>query len=196
MRKFSSYILAAGMSLLMLTVPALARDGGGQGPGRFVERLKTELNLSEQQLAELTPLFEEQKAKHKARFEAMKAQLDSVLTAEQKAKLEQLKAERKAEWANRKPGEGRGDRKPGEGPQGMRGHHKGMGQQFAEKLGLTAEQQAKLQQLREQGMQEMRAEREAFQARLAQVLTPEQKAKWDELKLRHHKGGGRKPQQG
>lgn len=192
MRKFSSYILAAGLSLLMLAVPALAQGPGGHGPGRdpgkMVERLKSELSLTDQQVAQLTPLFQEQQARHKARFEAMKAQLDSVLTPEQKARLEQLKAERKEKWANRKPGEGRGERKA----HGSKGE---MAKQFAEKLGLTADQQARLQQMREQGMQEMKAEREAFQARLAQVLTPDQKAKWDELKQRHHKGG-RKPQQG
>ena len=190
MRKFSSYILAAGLSLLMLAVPALAGPGGhgpGRDPGKMVERLKSELSLTDQQVAQLTPLFQEQQAKHKARFEAMKAQFDSVLTAEQKAKLEQMKAERKEKWANRKPGEGR-ERKA----HGSKGD---MAKQFAEKLGLTADQQARLQQMREQGRQEMKAEREAFQARLAQVLTPDQKARLDELKQRHHKGG-RKPQQG
>ncbi len=181
MRKFSSYILAAGLSLVMLAVPSFAGPGGpgghGRDPGKFIERLKTELSLSEQQLAQLNPLFEEQRARHKARFEAMKTQFDAVLTPEQKTKMETLKAE----WKSKK----------GEGMRG--GHRRGEGgQKFAEALGLTADQQARLKQMREQGMQEMKAEREAFQTRLAQILTPEQKAKWDELKQRHHKGGGRK----
>lgn len=177
-------ILAAlTLGLALTLMPAMAQPGGpggpgGHGPGRGLERMKQTLQLTDQQVSQLQPLFAQQMEQHKARFQQMRTQMDSVLTAEQKTKLEAMKAE----W---KENRGKGPRE-----RGQRGD-------FAARLGLTQDQQDKLKAMREQGKQEMQAEREAFKSKLAQVLTPEQLTKLEEMKKNHHRGGGRgKPAQG
>lgn len=163
-------VAAAGI----LSFGAFAEGGRGQH-GRGLERMQQTLNLSEAQMAQLRPIFEAQKAQRQQAREQMKARFESILTAEQKAQLQTYKAERQA--------------RSKEGNQGFR---RGEGGPLA-RLNLSADQKAQFKALRESLKPQRQAERQRFQQQLAQILTPEQKARLEALKSEHQ--GRRRGQQ-
>jgi Spy/CpxP family protein refolding chaperone len=69
----------------------------GKHKGAFAK----ELNLTDAQKEQIKAINQEYKGKEKASREERKAKFESVLTAEQKAKLEQMKQQRKAEGKER-----------------------------------------------------------------------------------------------
>lgn len=72
----------------------------------------------------------------------------------------------------------------------MRAQHEA---KFAEELGLTADQQAKIKAIKEKGQ----ASRESDRAAIDAVLTPEQKAKMETMKAKHGpRGQGHGPKGG
>lgn len=177
-------VAAAGI----LSFGAFAAEGPrhhGHGHGGGLQRMQQTLNLSDEQLNQLKPVFEAQRAQQKQMREQMKAQFDSILTADQKAQLEAFRAERKE-----------GKR---EGNRDGKFRH-GKGGPFA-KLNLSDDQKAQMKALRESMKPQMQAQRQRFEQQLAQVLTPEQKAKLDSMKAewkqhRHHRGGGERRSEG
>lgn len=122
MKSTRKYILAVCALAIGFAVPALhAEEGappppkkqgpGGGGPIERILKLKEKLGLTEDQVAQIKKIGEETRAAMKALHdkegdreskkgearkihEAAKAKLDAVLTAEQKAKLEELKKNR------------------------------------------------------------------------------------------------------
>jgi Spy/CpxP family protein refolding chaperone len=162
------------MGLLMMAVVASAAvyAHGGRGPGgrpdkgKMLERMSQQLKLTADQQARVKALFDQREAAMKAKFEARESQLRSILTAEQNARLDAMKANRQ-----------KGERK---GP-------------FAE-LNLTDEQKAKLQAMRGQGRSQMEAEHKQFEAQLNEILTPEQRTKLEQM--RAQRGGKRGPRGG
>lgn len=123
------------------------------GPGKMWQ----ELNLSEQQKQQMKTLMESQREA----FKANREQWQSILTSEQKAKLQTLKEQRKAN--------------KGEGSRG----------QFLGELNLSDEQKAQMKAMREAGKQK----REAFHQQMMSILTPEQREKMKAIK-EQHKGQG------
>ncbi|MFN3652149.1 MAG: hypothetical protein ACK47B_21440 [Armatimonadota bacterium] len=171
---------------------------GGQRAEAGLARMAQHLNLTAEQQAKIKPVLEagraqaqavfqdqslsreQKREKLKAIHEQSRAQVAAVLTEEQKTKLAQAAA-------NRRQGMGRG----------MRGHG---GQQMAQVLNLTAEQQAQLKPVfeaareqsravfqdqgltREQKQAKLQQIRQETQAKLDAVLTAEQKEKLNQLR--------------
>jgi Spy/CpxP family protein refolding chaperone len=92
---------------------APTENRGEQRMARHLDRLATELNLTAAQKLQVEAIMAEQHAARRAmheRFrterEALKADTDGklaqVLTAEQQAQLEQLRAERRQRWQERR----------------------------------------------------------------------------------------------
>lgn len=107
------------------------RHHGPRDPAEMLGRMTEHLDLTEAQVAELTPLFEqmgeqreqlrdlpreERRESMMAAREEMKAAIDAVITAEQRVLLEEHRALRREHRGNR-PGRGRG----------FRGHDRGHG---------------------------------------------------------------------
>lgn len=186
-------------------------------PARMIERLKNQVKdfdlTSEQQTrvdelmkateARLTELGKENEGKEGPdQFEGIRPiiaehreKLAEILTEEQRAKLE--RQDRAGREAGRGPGGGGFGFGPGGGNMFAR-----MGEFLKERLGeldLTEDQKAKSDALIEENaktMQEMadkmRAQGEEFQAKMKEILTPEQQEKFEELmQPRFGPGGGR-----
>lgn len=134
MKNTRKYLLAVCALAVGVSVPALRAEGDApkkDGPprmGNLVERilgLKEKLGLTEDQVAKIKKIAEETRAAMKALhdkegdreskrddmrkiMEDAKAKIDAVLTAEQKAKLEELRKEHKGKGE----GEGKGPKGP------------------------------------------------------------------------------------
>lgn len=159
------------LALAISALPVLAQGPGGPGgrnPGSFLDRMKTDLGLTDSQVQQLQPLFTEQRQRDQARHEAVRNQLEAVLTPDQKVMLSQ-----------RGPGSGR----PPEGrPQDGAKRPNPLAD-----LNLTADQQARIEQILTGVHQQEGSERAAFEARLTAVLTADQQARWQQLhQQRHH----------
>lgn len=63
-----------------------------------IERLDTELGLSEDQKVKIEALFKEQGEKHRTLYEETQSQLQSILTPEQNTKLKEMKQRRIEKW--------------------------------------------------------------------------------------------------
>ena len=115
----------------------------------------------------LTP---EQKAKIKEIGRNTRAQIEAVLTPEQKTKLQAAMAERKAQRQQRQAQRQQGE---GQGQEGQEQHREGRGKRgdiFAS-LNLTQAQKDQIKQIRESSKQQMQA-----------VLTPEQQAQMKQMR--------------
>jgi Spy/CpxP family protein refolding chaperone len=107
----------------------------------------------------LTP---EQKAKMKEIGRSTRAQIEAVLTPEQKTKLQAAMAERKAQHqAQRQQRQGQGERQEGRGKKG----------DIFASLNLTETQKNQIKQIRESSKQQRQA-----------VLTPEQQAQMKQMR--------------
>lgn len=121
MRTIVLTLTALMMTLSIAFAQAPAEDGHGHGKhdkGQMIEKLKADLNLSDEQVEQLTALHEKHKAerqefkeenqeykeKRKALQDKHMAEMKEILTEEQYNKLLELKAEHRK---NRK-GEGHG----------------------------------------------------------------------------------------
>ena len=79
---------------LPLTVHAFSGGDMGDSPeirAQKIERMTKSLNLSPEQEAKLTNLFEAQGAKYKAIHEETRKQMETFLTKEQLAKMDAMK---------------------------------------------------------------------------------------------------------
>ncbi len=119
------------------------------------ERFKKALDLTDAQMAELKPLFDEQRDGMRKRMEDFHTEMEKTLTPEQKKKLAELEKH------------GRERRTP----------------PYA-KLDLTSEQATKLEDLRQKMRDEGRKAREEFNAKLVEKLDPEQKKKFKAMQER------------
>lgn len=137
----------------------------GQHHGQRIEKLKSELGLSEEQSARIKAIMEANRTEMKQLHEQMRG----VFTADQQAQMKSWRENRKAgERPNRE------DRKS-----------------KWEALGVTDAQKEQLKTYREQ----MKTKRESVKSQIAGVLTPEQQTKWEakkaEFRGKHGKRGHR-----
>lgn len=140
--------------------PQRAQGQNARRPGNPMARMMRELNLTDAQRQQIQPIMQEFRQQGQARREAHRASFESILTAEQKAQLEQKRAE--------------GGR--------------GLGLQ---RLNLSDDQKARLATLREQARTQRQADMQNLKARLASILTAEQRAKLDQaLQQRQDRPGG------
>jgi len=187
--------LSLALIALIATSAAFARQGGA-ARGNPLDRMAQELNLTAEQKAKLTTIFQAQREKMKARHEAMEGKLRSILTPEQQAQLDQMKAERqeRRKQAGANP-DHQGPPPARDGQAGPGGKHRGPLAQ----LNLTEEQKAQLKAYFEAERPQMQADRKAFRAEVEAVLTPEQRAqlqqKLEERRSKHPGHGKGGPQQ-
>jgi Spy/CpxP family protein refolding chaperone len=127
--------------------------GAGQGQRAPLARMARHLNLTDQQVQQIEPIMKEFREKGQARRQAHRSTFESALTADQKARLAQMKSE------NRR------------GPRGA----------GWARLDLTDEQKTRLQSMREKAQAERQADVQALKARLGAILTAEQKEKAEEF---------------
>jgi Spy/CpxP family protein refolding chaperone len=114
-----SLLAAATAALLPFSIACAQPKGDGPRPRMSIEQrlafMKSKLSLTDNQVAKLKTIFEEQKAqldpifqdksltreqkreKAKPIVEAGQAKVDAVLTAEQKAKRDQIRKEHRAQ---------------------------------------------------------------------------------------------------
>ncbi len=95
--KLISMIIALALPLSVMAHP------GGKGDheqyrAKKMERLSTELGLSEDQKVKVETLFKEQGEKYRAIRQETQSQLQTILTPEQSTKLEEMKQRRHEKW--------------------------------------------------------------------------------------------------
>ena len=86
---------------LPLTVHAFSGGDMGDSPeirAQKIERMTKSLNLSPEQEAKLTNLFEAQGTKYKAIHEETRKQMETFLTKEQLAKMDAMREKRHHKW--------------------------------------------------------------------------------------------------
>ena len=144
---------------------------------------------------------EDRRAKVRGIMEASREQMKAVLTPEQQQKM----AQARENFTGRRPG-GPGFERQDRGPErfghrrpdsrqmhrmAMRAHQKMKHhrEQRAEALGLTDEQRAKMRQIAFQHREKAIGLQKELRAEMEAVLTPEQKAKAQEMKAGHGKRG-------
>ncbi|HKY59923.1 MAG TPA: hypothetical protein VJP59_02830 [Gemmatimonadota bacterium] len=175
----------------------------GEGVERHLAHLREELDLSDEQVTQLRAIFEEKHAEFHALRESgdpvaheelrelwaeARASVNEVLTDEQEARLTELHESRRH----------RGFRGPPDPERHLARLQEELGlteAQVAELRTIFEEQHAKLDALEESAPEDrreaFRALREETHARLSQVLTEEQRARFEELKRSHdghHRG--------
>ena len=97
MNKISG-LLVSGALLIGLAIAAPAEwghHGGGQRGGSPLERMKSTLNLTDDQVAKLQPTFDQIKSRHESQRQAMEAKMKTILTPEQQQKMADARAEHK-----------------------------------------------------------------------------------------------------
>jgi len=194
------------------TTPPSGPEEWHHGPGGPLEHLSHELNLTDDQKAKIKPILEqnmpqlkaiheEAVAKAKPIMDSMAAQIRPLLTPDQQQKFDELKQRLEAG--------------PGPGGPGGPGMHHGMGEMkggpgawLTEKLGLTADQQAKVKAIfdasrpqmeaihsdtslsKEDKRAKMKALHDSNDAQIRALLTPDQQQKFDALKAEHRQKHG------
>lgn len=92
MNKFSS-LLVGGALLVGLALVAPAERGHHRGSP--LDRLKSSLNLTDDQVARLQPTFDSIRQKHQADRQAFEAKMKTILTPEQQQKMADARREHK-----------------------------------------------------------------------------------------------------
>lgn len=188
--KFTRTLLVAAAALTVFaSTPAMAQDApqtnGGDRPamrrmahregrgGGHLAKLAERLNLTDAQKQQIQPILQDFRTQQQARMQSYRSQFEALLTAEQRAQLEQFKAQRQQAGAQKgERGQGRGD-----GP--------------FQKLNLTDAQKQQMQALRQQAQTERQA---AFQNLVTQVnpiLTEAQRTQLQQLLQERQQHGGR-----
>lgn len=93
--KISKYLvmgalLSATMSGVAFGQPGMGREG--RGPGRRLERMAQELNLTAAQKTQVSKIMEENRVEMQKLREKTKRRIAGVLNADQRKKLEEMKA--------------------------------------------------------------------------------------------------------
>ncbi|MBS2033646.1 hypothetical protein JST97_01590 [bacterium] len=92
MNKLSS-LLVGGLLLVGLAVGASADWGHHRGSP--LDRLKSSLNLTDDQVARLKPTFDSIRQKHETQRQAFEARMNQILTPDQQQKLAEARKEHK-----------------------------------------------------------------------------------------------------
>lgn len=149
--------LIVSCSLLLLSGTAMAERGHhgkrGFNPEKMVEKMASHLDLTTEQQTQVKAILES----HKPQFELLGEQMRSTLTEDQRARMKEMRKNRKAG----------GERPSKEDRQAK----------MAE-LGISDAQMQQMRSIRQQ----MKTEREAVKNEISTVLTPEQQAKLEEMK--------------
>ena len=181
------WIISAGVALALGALATVAvAERGGKMREQHTMRMLNHLDLSEEQQEQLQALREEQRAARREQHEAMAAMneehreaLMNILTDEQREAIKEMRGKR-GKFFGRHGWEGKGRHDMRRGGQGA----------FS-RLGLTAEQQEQLKELRQKHRTAMRETRQKHRTALEGVLTAEQREKLEMLKDEAFYGGKR-----
>lgn len=197
----------AGAALLVATLmigsagDALAQRGPADADA-MLNRLRIQLELSEQQADQLRPMLQthaQQRAelmeqirragtplRDNPEFAALRErhreQVEAVLTPEQVQKYRTMQRQ----FNNRRTAPGaRGPMMRGQGSPGPNLDR------MAQRLNLTDEQQAQIREVMEQQSVRRDAMRTVFQNQVGEILTDEQRAMWEEMRMNRPGRGDR-----
>lgn len=131
---------------------ALGAARGEKTPSQFLDHLTQKLNLTDAQKASIQPILDQARTVKQARREQARTAFRALLTPEQAAKLDALKAQ------------------PGPGQFGHRGE-----------LQLTDEQKAKADEIFAQLRTDMKQMRDNTRQQIRAQLTPDQQTQFDAL---------------
>ena len=97
------YKIATIALIFTLPLTALAFSGGDIGDSatiraQKIEKMTKSLNLSPEQEAKLTSLFEEQGVKYKVIHDETRKQMETFLTKEQLAKMDAMREKHHQKW--------------------------------------------------------------------------------------------------
>lgn len=163
-----SLVFACSMFFAGPAAAERGHRGGKHNPEKMLQRMSEKLELTADQQAQVKAIFES----HKPRMEELREQMKSTFTDEQREKMHEMRKNRK---------------------RGERGERPSKEERMAkfQELGISQGQMDQMKSLRQQ----MRTEREAIKNEISTILTPEQKAKAEEMKSkwkdRRHKRGPR-----
>lgn len=152
-------LIAALTTLMMLTLPGVAEEGrkgrhrGNHGE-KMLQKMTENLNLSEDQAAQIKSIFDS----HKATLDQLRGQIKQTLTDDQRKALRQARKNRKSNG-------------------GERPSRDEMRQKFAE-MGISEGQQQQMRSIRKQ----IKQERKQIKSEIMAVLTPEQQSQFEALK--------------
>lgn len=186
MRFFHSLVL--GVLLVALTTSATFARAAGDGTSgadhaqKKWQRMVDRLHLTPDQQTRLQPIVTAHQERLKAQREQTKAQMTAVLTPEQRARFEQLMAERKS----RRQAQGQGSGTAA-GTEGRGRDSKGKG--LLRSLNLTDTQKTQLKQMRQESKAARNAEQQQFVAQVEAILTPEQRAQFEQMRAHRRDGG-------
>jgi hypothetical protein len=167
-----------------------------------INHLRKALGLSQTQVDQIKPLLDQQATTARARMQSARQQMEALLTPEQKAAWEasrqHQKQQSKKHWRHHNH-EHQGDKQWGDkqwgdkqwrhhndehATTGSQEHHqawkrdnKGYSDRLAKKLGLTADQRAKLEAQHQASREQARKEMRELNDKIASFLTPEQRVK-------------------
>ncbi len=163
---------------------------GMAGPHHRPDRMAEALDLTDQQRDAMREIMDAAREATRLRKEAA---LADILTPEQLARLEEIKAREGAPGDMERPD--RAGRKGRKGGQSQKGGDRGdmaarRLEQMTENLDLTPEQQEQIRLILEESAPPQRSE---IRDRIREVLTPEQQQKMDQQQLRRQ---GTTPDQG
>ncbi len=166
--KALGFLLGAGFLLAAFTGPAVAepKKDWQQYAEKRMQKMTSELDLTEAQVSQIKQIMERRKPEMKA----LRGQMKEVFTEEQRAAM-------KDRWKNRERGE-----RPS----------KDQWQQNLQELGVTPEQQQQMKANRERLKQQAQQTREEISA----VLTPEQRQKFEQMKSERRGKRGKRGQRG
>jgi Spy/CpxP family protein refolding chaperone len=158
------------LSVIFLVGPVAAEEGRGHrgNPQKMVEKLKTELDLTEEQVSKVRSVLQS----HQAESQKLREQMKGLLTDEQRAALKEMRKNRK-------------------GGDGERPSREEMKAKMAE-AGVTPEQMKQMRSLREQ----MKSNREVIHSEIAAILTAEQKTKFEAMKKNRKGHEGKRGRRG
>ena len=207
-------MLMTALMLLAMTMPFAHAERHTNKPGRMFSILTDRLNLTPDQQSQLKPLVDAREAQLKSQWKANREEMRAVLTDAQRTRLDQMMAERRARLSDRcarkQDGSCTGQQgaadsqgssackaeegKPSgpcasAGTAGANKHNRawkhGDREAWMRSLDLTDEQKTRLATMRDRNRAQMKAEREQFNTKVMALLTPDQKAKFEEMGKRH-----------
>lgn len=133
-------------------------EAGRRRGGLSMERLKSQLELTDAQVQAIQPMLDEQREAGRERLLAFRREMEATLTAEQRKKLRELDQQARDAGERRQPP--------------------------WEQLELTGEQAVKLEELRQKMRDEALQSRLELVEKVAGQLTPEQKPRLEQMKQR------------
>lgn len=160
--------LVLGISLI-LSGPAAAERGRGRkhNPEKMVQRLTQKLDLSEEQASQLRGIFES----HRSELQTLREQMKSTFTEEQRNAMREMRKNRK-----------QGGERPSKEERRAR----------MQELGISQGQMQQMKSYRQQ----MKTIRSTMKTEISAVLTPDQQAKFEEMRKNRKGKRGQRGQRG